>query len=301
MKNIFVINHFAGNGKLQSELAEKIKSVSDALGIDSECYETKCIGDAFNYIYSLPDGDKRVFACGGDGTLREVVNAIAKRDKSNEAVGVIPCGTGNDFVRSFTDPSKFSDISAQLQGSEMVIDLIKVDGDYCINMANVGFDANVAKRMVVYKKRFGKFAYEAALVAELFSSIKYPMKIRFDDGEVYDGNYLLLSIANGNAYGGGFISAPKARLNDGFIDICACRLISRLKFIGCVGEYKKGHHLNGRFDFITAKRCRSLSINFDKPTNFCQDGEIIEKSKVNIEVIPSAIKLVVPKGCKAAN
>lgn len=305
MRYIFIINNTAGNGKYQSEvLGDAIKSASDKLGLSSCCsvYYTKHRGDAFDYISSLTidDGPYTVYACGGDGTLREVVNAVKKSD-ADISVGIVPCGTGNDFAKAFTSSEKFLDIEAQLTGKTEYIDLLKIDDEYCVNLANVGFDANVAEKMIEYKKRFGSLSYKLALVRELFSSMKYRMRAEFDDGDKIDGNFLLFSIANGIAYGGGFYAAILSKMTDGMIDVCYCDYVSRLTFISSVGNYKKGKHLDGRYSYVHRKPCKSFKMYFDTPTSFCEDGEIFMKTEVNISVESKALKLVIPSECEFVN
>ncbi len=306
MKYIFIINKVAGNGEYQAQKLEKdVTAAASELGLsDVSCYYTKYCGDTADFVKNLPaDGAPyTVIACGGDGTLRDAVNGIKSRtDDCDITVGVLPCGTGNDFVRAFNASNGFLDIKAQLTGHTEIIDLIKVDNEYCINLANAGFDANVAERIQVYKKTFGKFSYKASLIRELFSSMKYPMKFEFDDGTSAEGNFLLLSIANGVAYGGGYYAASMSIMNDGLLDVCYCDFVTRRKFIACVGNYKAGKHLDGRYPFIHRKVCKSLKLTFPKPTSFSQDGEMSSITECNISVVPNAIKLNIPAGCSFKN
>ena len=308
MNYIFIINKAAGKGKIQlNELCEKIKSIAKSrnLSDNTTCYFTSGIGDATEYVSSLKTGGGpyTVIAGGGDGTSREVVNGAMKNECSADiSVGVFPCGTGNDFVRAFTPDDAFLDIEAQFDATSENIDVIKIDGEYCINLANMGFDANIANNMQKYKKVFGKLSYNVAVIRELFAKSRFPMSIEFDDGETVNGDFILLSIANGMAYGGGYYAAPLSSMTDGIMDICYCDMISKLKLITVIGEYKAGNHFCGKYDgFIHRKTAKHLKIKFGRPTLVSQDGEITQRNSLDVSLMPKALKLSIPKGCTFKN
>lgn len=304
MVSTFIINNVAGNGVFQKTIKESAESAAKELGVDVDFYYTKHHNDCYDYICSkVNDGSPhRFYACGGDGTLREAANAVVKHPECDFELGVVPCGTGNDFVRAFTNSDGFLDMKKLLCGKAQLIDIIKVDDDYCINLANAGFDANVASNMIKYKKKFGALSYKVALIRELFSSMKYPMQIEFDDGEIKKGSFLLLSIANGVAYGGGYYAASKSVMNDGLMDVCYCDQVSRAKFLSVVGDYKAGKHLDGQYDaFVHRKVCRGVKLTTPNPISFSQDGEISVNSEYNISIINKALKFIVPSGSDFIN
>lgn len=308
MNYIFIINTAAGNGKYQAAyLEEKIHTAAAELGISDNvsCYFTTRVGDAIEYTRALDTRGEplAVIACGGDGTFREVVNgAMQNENRSDISVGVLPCGTGNDFVKAFTPDGIFLDIKAQLEGSSELIDVIAIDGEYCINLANMGFDANIANNMQKYKKTFGKFSYNVAVIRELFAKSRFPMSIELDGEETVEGDFILLSIANGMAYGGGYYAAPLSSMKDGILDVCYCDMISKLKLITVIGQYKAGNHFSGKYDsFIHRKTAKHIKIKFGRPTLVSQDGEITERNSLDISVIPSALKLLLPRGCAFKN
>ena len=144
MKTVFVINPKAGSEDRTKELQGKIKGLLK----DYEIYITKAVGDAERFVreYCKSYGVARFIACGGDGTLCEVLNgAILYHDSE---VGVIPLGTGNDFCRNFQNLGNFNDIEAQIKGKTEKCDAIfyrtfsdgKEKTGYCVNMFNIGFD-----------------------------------------------------------------------------------------------------------------------------------------------------------------
>ena len=166
----------------------------------------------------------------------------------------------------------------------------------------MGFDANIASNMQKYKKIFGKLSYNVAVVRELFAKSRFPMSIELDGKETIDGDFILLSIANGMAYGGGYYAAPLSSMKDGILDVCYCDMISKLKLITVIGKYKAGEHFNGKYDsFIHRKTAKHIKIKFGRPTLVSQDGEITTRESLDISVMQGALKLSVPKGCSFKN
>lgn len=298
MKQVFVINPIAGKGHFQQEVEAKIKALCTSEKIDWEIYKTKSIGDAERFIKNYPGKDKvRFFAIGGDGTLHEVINGAMAR--GNTEVGLFPCGSGNDFVRIFSDPNKFLDIKGQIQGVPHPIDLIKTRQRYAINMCNMGVDAETAAQVHRYTKFMpGTMAYSASLLNRFFHKLGFEIKVTLDNGEVISGLYILSTFANGVAYGGGYYSAPKARYDDGLMDICLVKPVSRLKIAQLLAVYKNGGHLEDqRFkEFLIYRRSSRASIETPELQNFCADGEIIPLKNVEMEICPKVLDFVLPQG-----
>ena len=169
MKHYFILNPKAGKGIYTEELSKNIRLTCEEKNVPYEIYMTKGIGDATDFVRKIC-ADKsllpaRFYACGGDGTLGETVNGAAGSEGAS--VGLIPIGTGNDFVRNFGSSDLFFDISAQISGEERRIDLLRCNDFYAINMINIGFDCEVVKKTVTLKKNKlipSKLAYIAGVV-----------------------------------------------------------------------------------------------------------------------------------------
>ena len=301
MRNYFIINPKAGKGKRAEELEAKIRAACDARGADYDIYYTKGVGDATQFVRSvcaeagaLP---ARFFACGGDGTLGEVVNGAIGHEGA--VVGLIPSGTGNDFVRNFSNKSLFFDIGAQLDGESVRIDVLKCNDLYAVNMINIGFDCEVVKKKVSIQSGGvipSGLAYIAGLVWTLIKKPGVHARVSFD-GEVAERKYLLTTFANGKFCGGGFHSNPLAAINDGKCDILLVNDISRTKFVSLVGLYKKGEHLCKRTEkLLTARKCSEVDIEFFATQSISVDGELFDFEHVNISVAPRAISFSVPAG-----
>ncbi len=296
MKNVFIINPVAGKGQFQKELASQIAPVCRELKTSWEIYETKYPGDGYAFTKNYPLGEKiRFYAVGGDGTLNEIVNGAMARGSG--AVGIFPCGSGNDFVRTFSQQKKFLDIKAQLQAKEKRIDILKTENSWGINMGNMGLDAQTAADVHRYTKFLpGPMAYSLSLLNRLLHKMGFSIKVTLADGEVIQGTYILATFANGIAYGGGYYSAPKARCDDGLMDICLVKPVSRLKIAHFLKIYKEGRHLDDErlSEFLVYRRSSQAVIETKKPKKFCLDGEIQTSAQISIKLQKQALDFLLP-------
>lgn len=219
MNHIFIVNPAERNGKNVNKLTKGINSAFSNSDDSYSIYFTKSKGDATEYVRNLPDTHIRVYACGGDGTLNEVVNGAY--GKHNIEVGIVPIGTGNDFVRNFENSAAFLDIDKQIFGQSKSIDLIKINDTFSINVCNVGIDSIIANNVNVHKSRFvpRKLAYVFLLVYSFIKLQKINLKVYTDNIESIGGDLLLCAIGNGQYYGGGFKALSEASLSDGMLDI----------------------------------------------------------------------------------
>ncbi len=302
MQHIFILNPAAGHADSTRTLKEQIHA---AYGDDAVIYETQGVGDATAYVRDYasahPDQELRFYACGGDGTFSEVVGGAV--GCPHAAVGIVPVGTGNDFVRNFTDKERFLSIEHQKNGSEIYIDLLRCNDRYCVNMLNTGFDCEVVARMEQIKRRVpAGMAYALGVVIELIKKPCAHITLCTEDGYTESGERLLCAVANGGFYGGGYHPLPDASPSDGVMDACLVKNVSRVRFVSLIGKYKKGTHIiPATRDIIKLVRCRRLTLTFPAPRRVSLDGELLMMDRCEIEVVPAAIRLVLPDGCKPKN
>ena len=306
MKHIFIINPAAGKGKENKHIAAEAKDACTAAGVDFEIYQTIARGDATRFvkqrIEDKPSGEVyRFYACGGDGTLSEVVSGAVGANEVE--VGCIPSGTGNDFVRSFTSSHLFGSVKAQLNGTAATIDCYAYgEGKYGINMVNIGFDCDVvAKASELKNKRFmpKSLAYIAGVLVLLGENRGCTIRVVREDGSDLTKEFQLVSAANGAYCGGGFHSAPKSSLFDGLIDISLITKVTRTELLRLIGSYKNGTHLETKLGkrIVEYTHAKKVEFIFSEPTNVCIDGEISKMERLSLEVVPSAIKFVIPNAC----
>lgn len=299
MKKYFIINPVSGNGRAR-EFVSTLKKRSEG-----QVYITACNGDAERFIKKEAAGGEQCifYAVGGDGTLNEAVNGAVGIE--NAAIGIIPAGTGNDFVRYFNDRERFMDIDSQLNGNIIKIDAVKAVFDerksvYFVNMANIGFDCNVVINASKIKNGFieGPMAYIFGAAQEIFKKWGQNVRFNFDDGQVYRGCQLLCTIANGKYCGGGFRSSPFADISDGYMDIAVIDKIDKIKLLSLLKAYRDGTYLNDpkAKNFITYKKSERITAEFSSNTKICIDGEIFEFKKADFTVQNKSLNFIVPKG-----
>lgn len=304
MKHIFILNPAAGKGNKLDVFADKLHAIAKESELSYELYRTNGVGDACRFVreYCLGETETplRFYACGGDGTINEVVSGAYGFE--NAEVALVPIGTGNDFVRVLGKHEDFLDIAAQIDAKAEPFDLIKWNDRYCVNMMNIGFDGEVAARAGRAKGRVpGKLAYIYGVLGEFFKMSKARFRCVIDGEDLGEKKVQLSLYANGSFCGGGFRAAPYADLHDGMMDICFIRPVSRLTLLRLIGSYKKGTYLlkENATKYFEYFKCSEVKLLFDKPQRVCIDGEIQECETLHISVLRDAVRIVMPKGVQS--
>lgn len=310
--HLFIVNPAAGKTDRTEFIAKAATAAQNDEKIDGNVtvYTTKAPGDARAFVCSQLQNAKvpmRVYACGGDGTVHEVVQGI--RDAGNPAVsfGIVPTGSGNDFIRSFPIPeSRFRSIRDMMHGRTFLCDLIRVTDDdgsdlICVNVASAGFDAAVCRRMQSFRRVplvSGSAAYNLSLVRQVVGHLGHRFTVLGDGKELHTANkdeYLFALCANGKFYGGGYHCSPKSELNDGLLNLILIEAIPRRSFAGLLGPYRRGEYFEKLGDRMLHKQVRSMQLLSEKPIDMNLDGEIIALKNPLLEVLPSALQLILPE------
>lgn len=316
MKHVFIINPASGKKDKREKLIAKIDSAARNLNVDHEIYFTKSQGDGKSYLRSLCQEAKnsgetlRIYGCGGDGTLNEMVNGALGYD--NVEIGIIPIGTGNDYVRNYGNPSDFLNIENQIKGTAKSSDLIKyvakyedsITEGYCANMFNIGFDCNVVD-MTERAKKWplinGSLAYLVSVGLILIKKKGANLRIEYEDGHIKDGPILLIAIANGCFCGGGVKGVPESILDDGLMDVSVVNDISRIQFVSLYPSYAKGTHLSKKAvtldRVIEYSKEKALTVTANgESLRLCCDGEVSTQKEVSFSMVRDAFRFVVPAG-----
>jgi len=294
MNHLFIVNPIAGKGHALRMIPE-IEAVTEKHALPCRIEITKAPGHATEIArkYVREFGDIRIFAVGGDGTLNEVLQGTVG---SGASLGFVPAGTGNDFLKSFcslTDPSRL--LPVIVHASPVPVDVCKINERYFINIASVGFDADVVastqhlKRLPFMK---GKIAYIGGILLSLIH-LKNIRATFYIDGERMDMPSLLLSaFANGRYYGGGMMPAPEALPDDGLLDVCLIRGMKRLGILRFFPRFIKGTHID--MEEVTLKRCRVLEMESPSPVHVNADGELFKATKLKVELIEKGLQFIKP-------
>ena len=296
MKHIFIVNNAAGGGKRTVPLIPQIQAYFAKQGGDFEIVPTTRKGEATEIAKRFAStGDAvRIYACGGDGTLHEVVNGVV--GYKNAEVGVFPCGTGNDYVATFGDRELFFDIDGQIKGSSIEVDLICTDGIYSVNQCSMGFDAAVAENVALFKKKpliSGSMAYLLSVIYTFAGKLGHQMTITIDDERVLQGKFMFAISAKGKYHGGGMMSAPEAKPDSRSLNFMIVKDVTRMQFMSLLPKYMKGKHL-AVDAIVTSTFGRKMNIVAKRPLPVTLDGEIIVSQELTSEIVPRAMRFIVP-------
>ena len=276
MKYIFIINKIAGRGRYikilpNIESACKKRSIDYEIRYVEENYTTAQIAEEYK------DTENIIYVVGGDGTITTTLKSIVG---TNNKLGIIPAGSGNDTYRTIK----------KLPKGESVIDLGKINDIYFINVACTGVDAEVANNVDILRKTKIPTSqlYNASIV---YTFVKFkPKKVKLKTNiKNIEGKYTILSICNGGYYGGGFNIAPKSQLTDGLLDIYYAEEMPNLKMIPLILKVKNGKHEGKRK--VHKFRTNHVELELEENVTFNVDGEKLTNNKFVIDIIPNAIKV----------
>lgn len=305
MKHIFIVNPAAGKSAALPSLLSKITYAAKELDIDYEIYHTVTVGDATKYVAEkcreYPNERFRFYSCGGDGTMNEVVNSLVGNPMAELAI--VPAGTGNDFIRIFSHKENFNDIKKIINGSSIKIDAVRYNDRYSLNILNIGFDCDVVSAVEEIKRNPlipKSMSYSAAVMQTLTRKYGKMFKVITEDGKVIGGEHLLALFANAQYYGGGYKAAPFALVNDGLLDVIVIDKVSRATFVKFLSKYKSGTYMDvpEKVPFVHYFKCKKVIFESEETSGVCADGEISPAKKLEIEIVPNSVNVVVPEGSK---
>jgi diacylglycerol kinase (ATP) len=292
MKAAIVVNPVGGRG-LGMRAAADAQDVLREADWTTEIMPTSKSGDATDLArHAVERGFDVVLACGGDGTFSQVVSGCLD---TGVPCGLIPSGTGNDFARSISLPLEPRAAAAALvNGQVQAVDLLDINNGaaWAVNIIGVGFDANVADRINRRIRIFGgRNAYIVAVAQELLRYRPARMSVRVD-GHVWEGNALLVAVANTRSYGGGMLIAPDAKIDDGLADIVLIEHMSRTKFVRSFSMLLDGSHLS--LPEVHHWQGKEITIESDQPQLGLVDGDVSVQTPLTIHVSPGRALLWMP-------
>lgn len=298
MKHLFIINPAAGKYDHTGEFTQRIRETCEKHCLPYEILVSRAPGDctAIAQAAAAAGDPVRLYACGGDGTLNEVVNGAA--GYQNAAVTNFPGGSGNDFIRLFSEPAAFSDLERLLRAEVAEFDLIRCGKEhYSINICSIGLDARIGTSMSRYKRLpfvSGSGAYWLSTGVNLVKGLWEHYTVELDE-TVIDADLTMICIANARWYGGGFYPVPEAQPDDGLLDVLLVNKLSRMKVANVIGKFKAGRYKELP-DLVTHYRCKKISIHCQKQSEINLDGELLMAQDATFEVVPKATHFFYPKG-----
>lgn len=297
MEHLFIINPAAGKKDKTAAYTSAIETVCGGRGLDYRIAVSEKPGDCTRIAFEAAHSGRevRIYACGGDGTLNECIAGAAGHP--NAAVTSFSGGSGNDFIKIFSDTSAFRDLERLLDAEEAEFDLIDCNGDHAVNICCVGLDARIGADMANYKRLpmvSGSMAYILSTLVNVFRSISEHYVVEVN-GETIDADQTFICVCNGRYYGGGFNPVPEADPGDGWLDVLMVKKISRLQIPGIIGKYKSGRYAELP-KLVRHFRTRHIRITCDKDTPVNLDGEIRTARVVDMKITGQKVRFFYPRG-----
>lgn len=298
MRHLFIMNPHAGKYDRSQEMLEKVRFTMEGRREEWEAVRTTGPGHAMALVQEAARrGDPlRIYACGGDGTLNEVVNGAAGHPYL--AVTHCPIGSGNDFLRIFGgDAGRFWQLDQLLDGPQTAMDLIECNGRYALNVCSVGFDARIGLGAADFKKLpmvSGSLAYQLSAVRTIIKGIHLPYRVEIDGEQMPGDRFTLMCACNGRYYGGGFNPCPDALPDDGLLDFVVIPAVSRFTVVALIQKFARGEI--GQIPQVILRRGRTMKVHCDRVTAVNVDGERVDGQELSIGLSDKKVQFFYPAG-----
>src|ERR1700732_4645968 len=241
-------------------------------------------------------GYRRFIAVGGDGTAHEILNGVYRcaRGRERIALGFLPLGTGNSFLRDFTKDGPGASLEALIEGRRRAVDLIRLTHSkgeiYSFNLLSLGFTADVGSLTNRYFKPFGYLGYLLGVFVRVVQLRRRAFRLRCDDDKDWDeSRCLFFSFSNSKFTGGTMLLAPQADPTDGLIEFVRWGPIGRIGLLRLCPQLYDGTHIGHP---LAARRAvRHIEFDLKVPVDMLIDGEIAAVECVSLDVIPSAVDI----------
>jgi YegS/Rv2252/BmrU family lipid kinase len=293
-----VINPAAGGGKCRKLVGAALERLG-AGGIAIDTVETEAPGEAIQLTRAAyGKGYRKFIGVGGDGTSYEIVNGLFPRDASADPVELafLPLGTGNSFLREFTDRGVDHAIEALLARRSQPCDVLRMrhsGGEiHFINLLSMGFAADVATLRARRFSAWGELGYQSSIFIQLARFRRRPFPVRVDEkGEIDRRPCLFLTFNNSKFTGGTMMIAPKAEVNDGLIEYVRWGPIGRIGLIRNLPRLYDGTHIH--HPLAERQAAKKIEFFLDEPADVMVDGEVMTLKCEMLDVLPSALRVVV--------
>lgn len=291
MKHIILANPVSGKkkGKIY---ALRVKELLKKNNIEAEIILSEYPKHLTKVAHELSQKEKcRFYSLGGDGTLNEIATGIIG---TNSEIVVVPCGTGNDFLRSISKYNSMRKIiNTSIQKDSIPTDVITFGKDrYCINILNMGFDAMIAKNVDKFRNVpfiSGSAKYNLSIMYTLASGKNFKFKVSSNEKSI-KGRFTLAVVANGSYYGGGIKPCPNAEVDDSLLDICLINATETFAKLKLLPKYKKGTHLN--LKQVSIFKTKEIKIVSTRNFPVSADGEMYYMNRIHMKVMPKALNIV---------
>jgi diacylglycerol kinase (ATP) len=285
----FILNPYSGRG-MSSRLRNRLHGLLKERGVRYELLETAHPGHARELAREAAATDARVVVIGGDGTISEAIDGIVG---TNVELGIVSMGTGNDLARSLRIP--FNDleaaVSVALSGKPKTIDVGRESDRHFATSLGLGFPAVVVEERNRIRWLKGSAAFFLAVYKGIRRMQSVPLQLELDDRSLeFDCTTIL--VQNTPYCGGGFMIAPEAAVDDGFLDVVVVRPIGTMDLMLNFPKVYRGRHLY--HPSFSVYRSRRVRIHSAEPLRKTFDGDIHGTAPLDAQVLPHALKVIVP-------
>lgn len=307
--HVFIVNPIAGKTDRTEVISNMVKQIS--VTGNTEVYTTTASRDAVRFVCERVKSAShpvRFYACGGDGTFYDTLNGLNQAKRMDIPIGIIPTGSGNDFIKSFPSIgiSRFRSIKDMAAGEPVPVDYIRITDSagnvtVCSNIASAGFDADVCKTMEKLRDLpliGGRSAiYRLSTAKTLALPLGHKFTVFADGKEVgqdLKDEYLLMLAANGVYYGGGYKASPESDIHDGLLNLILIEKMGRVDFARIVGDYFRGEYFDRLKGRMLHTFTHTIQIRSEKPVVMNLDGEVVTVRNPFIEIVPDGMNFILP-------
>ena len=281
-----IFNPVAHKGKSLQAL-QTVERILTEKGIPYRVHTTTRAGDGKTLTEAaIANGATDIIAMGGDGTISEVINGFSNFERVN--LGIIPCGTGNDFVVSLgvsEDPEEA--LRHILEGTPSYIDFYELPFGRGINVTGAGLDVDVLRRYNAKKKR-NKGTYVRSLLEAVVHHKPYHFTVEMN-GKTQTHDCFIVAVGNGACFGGGIYMCPEAKIDDGKLDVV---IVKDVKKIGIPGAFIKLMSKKIlQFKKTIFERAEEIHVTSDKPIIVNVDGEIYENQDFHVKIVHDKLRV----------
>ncbi len=295
-KHLAILNPAAGGGRCGRQAPDAIQELRSA-GLEVEVVETREPGDATRIARDAwQDGRRNFIAIGGDGTGYEIVNGLfpnATNTKDVPTLGFLPLGTGNSFLRDFTEDGAAYSLEALRDGRSRPCDVLHLqcdEGDvYYINILSFGFTAEVGALTNRRFKRLGEPGYVLAVVSKVAGLKSHVFPMAADGGRIDRSPCTFVSINNSRFTGGKMMMAPHAEIGDGNAAVVVVGKMGRLSLLRTFPKIFKGTHTE--HPSVSTSKVQSIEFDLQEAIDLMIDGEVIRMTPKRLDVLPSALNV----------
>lgn len=292
-----VVNPAAGGGRCRKLVGSALDRLR-AGGISLQVRETTAPGQATQLVRDAYDqGYRKFIAVGGDGTSYEIVNGLFPADNVERAtLAFLPLGTGNSFLRDFSDRGVEFAIEALLAQRSRPCDVLRLTHEtgalHYINLLSMGFSADVATLRARRFSGWGEIGYQSSIFISLARFRRRAFPLRVDGEPELDRRpCLFLTFSNSKFTGGTMMIAPKAEVDDGLIEYVRWGPIGRLGLIRNLPTLYDGTHIH--HPLAERRQAKRIDFELEHPVDVMVDGEVLTLGCRSLQVLPSALNVVV--------